>query len=93
MHSTVSQGIRSILAVDRSRLEPLAAVRCTFGVAAPLLLGLAMDEPLVGLSVRPAPVGDGVRDAPRFRALLKTMWMREVPPEAPTVAAPSLRWK
>jgi uncharacterized membrane protein YccC len=49
MRSTLSQVIASALRVDWSRLEGLAALRCAVGVATPLLLGLAIDQPLVGV--------------------------------------------
>ncbi len=59
MHSTVSQAIRSILTVDWSQLELLAAIRCTIGVAVPLLIGLAINEPLVGVFGAAGAVGVG----------------------------------
>jgi len=54
-----SQAIRSILTVSWSQLEPLAAVRCTIGVAVPLLIGLAIDVPLVGVFGAAGAIGVG----------------------------------
>lgn len=59
MRTTVRQVIGSILTVDWSQFEALAAVRCTIGVAVPLLVGLAIDQRLVGLFGAAGAVGVG----------------------------------
>ncbi len=59
MRSTVSQAIRSTLEVEWGQFEGLAAVRCTIGVAVPLLLGLAVAEPLIGVFGAAGAVGVG----------------------------------
>lgn len=53
------RALQSILAVDRSRVEPLVAARCAVGVAVPLVAGLALDEPLVGVFGAAGAVGVG----------------------------------
>ena len=47
MHSTFRQVIASVLKVDWSGFEGLAALRCTVGVAIPLLVGLAIEQSAV----------------------------------------------
>ncbi len=59
MPGAARRAIQSILAVDRSRVEPLVAARCAVGVAVPLLTGLALDEPLVGVFGAAGAVGVG----------------------------------
>lgn len=59
MRTTVRQAIGSILTVDWSQFEALAAVRCAIGVAVPLLVGLAIDQPLVGVFGATGAVGVG----------------------------------
>lgn len=59
MRAAVSQAIRSILKVDWSKFETLAALRCTVGVAAPLLVGLAIDQMVVGVFGAVGAVGVG----------------------------------
>ena len=49
----------SILTVSWSQFEPLTAARCTIGVAIPLLAGLAIDEPIVGVFGAAGAVGVG----------------------------------
>lgn len=51
--------VRSILSVERRHLEPLAALRCTLGVAIPLLLGLVLQQPLLGVFGAVGAVGVG----------------------------------
>ena len=50
---------RSILKVEGSQFEALAALRGTIGVAVPLLTGLAIDQPLVGVFGAAGAVGVG----------------------------------
>ncbi len=59
MKSTLTQSIRSILKVEWSEFETLAALRCTIGVAVPLLTGLAIEQPLVGVFGAAGAVGVG----------------------------------
>ncbi len=59
MRSTLRPLIVSILKVDWSQVERLAALRCTIGVAVPLLVGLAIDQPLVGVFGAAGAVGVG----------------------------------
>ncbi|MEO6896971.1 MAG: FUSC family protein [Caldimonas sp.] len=59
MKSTLNQSIRSILKVEWSEFETLAALRCTIGVAVPLLTGLAIDQPVVGVFGAAGAVGVG----------------------------------
>lgn len=59
MRATARQVIGSILTVDWSQFEALAAVRCAIGVAVPLLVGLAIDQPLVGVFGAAGAVGVG----------------------------------
>lgn len=47
------------MTVSWSQLELLAAVRCTIGVAVPLLIGFAINEPLVGVFGAAGAVGVG----------------------------------
>ena len=54
-----TQAIQSIVTVSWWQLERLAAVRCTIGVAVPLLIGLAINEPLVGVFGAAGAVGVG----------------------------------
>ena len=59
MRSAARQAITSMLTVNWSQFEPLAAVRCAIGVAVPLLIGLAINEPLVGVFGAAGAVGVG----------------------------------
>jgi len=54
-----NQTIRSILKMEWSEFEALAALRCTTGVAVPLLTGLVIDQPLVGVFGAAGAVGVG----------------------------------
>lgn len=59
MRTTVRQVIGSILTVDWPQFEALAAARCAIGVAVPLLVGLAIDRPLVSVFGAAGAVGVG----------------------------------
>ncbi len=59
MMSALNQTIRSILKVEWSTFEALAALRCTIGVAVPLLTGLVIDQPIVGVFGAAGAVGVG----------------------------------
>ena len=59
MRDTVRQLLHSMLKVEWSQIEGWAALRCTIGVAVPLLIGLAIDEPLVGVFGAAGAVGVG----------------------------------
>lgn len=59
MRSAVRQVITSMLTVNWSQFEALAALRCAVGVALPLLIGLAIDQPLVGVFGAAGAVGVG----------------------------------
>lgn len=59
MRTTVRQVIGSILTVDWAQFEALAAVRCAIGVSVPLLVGFAIDRPLVGILGAAGAVGVG----------------------------------
>jgi hypothetical protein len=48
-----------MLAVDWSQFEAGAALRCTIGVAVPLVLAVAIDQPLVGVFGAAGAVGAG----------------------------------
>ena len=48
MSHAVRSVLRGTLSVDRSRLDPLAALRLALGVALPLVVGLLVDRPLDG---------------------------------------------
>ena len=48
-----------MLTVNWSQFEALAALRCAIGVAVPLLIGLAIDQPLVGVFGAAGAVGVG----------------------------------
>ena len=54
-----NQTIRSILRVEWSEFEALTALRCTIGVAVPLLTGLVINQPLVGVFGAAGAVGVG----------------------------------
>ena len=58
--STVSQQIASsVLTFDRSRLEPLAALRCAVGVAIPLVAATAFGQPGAGVFITVGSVSVG----------------------------------
>ena len=57
--SALSPAITSMLTVNWSQFEGLAALRCAIGVAVPLLVGLAIDQPLVGVFGAAGAVGVG----------------------------------
>lgn len=59
MRSAVRQTIQSILTVEWAQFDGRAALRCTVGVAVPLLIGLAIDQPLVGVFGAAGAVGVG----------------------------------
>jgi hypothetical protein len=59
MRHTVTQLLGFLLKVEWSDFEGLAALRCAIGVAVPLLVGLAIDEPLVGVFGAAGAVGVG----------------------------------
>ena len=48
MPTVVRSVLRGTVAVDRSRLDPVAALRLAIGVALPLVVGLLVDRPLDG---------------------------------------------
>ena len=48
MPTAVRSVLRGTVIVDRSRLDPVAALRLALGVALPLLVGLLVDRPLDG---------------------------------------------
>jgi uncharacterized membrane protein YccC len=49
MRNTFRQVIGSALTVDWKRFEGVAALRCTLGVAVPLVLGVAIRQPSIGV--------------------------------------------
>jgi len=59
MRNAVRQVITSMLTVNWSQFEALSALRCAIGVAVPLLIGLAIDQPLVGVFGAAGAVGVG----------------------------------
>lgn len=59
MRDTVRQLLDSMREVEWSQFEGWAALRCAIGVAVPLLIGLAIDEPLVGVFGAAGAVGVG----------------------------------
>ena len=59
MRNIVRPLVASMLKVEWARFEGLAALRCAIGVAVPLLVGLAIDEPLVGVFGAAGAVGVG----------------------------------
>jgi uncharacterized membrane protein YccC len=59
MRSTLRPLFVSILTVNWAQVERLAALRCTIGVAVPLLVGLAINQPLVGVFGAAGAVGVG----------------------------------
>jgi len=59
MRTTVRQVLGSIVTVDWSQFEALAAVRCAIGVTVPLVVGLAIDRPLVSVFGAAGAVGVG----------------------------------
>ena len=59
MRSTLRPLFVSILKVNWAQVERLAALRCTIGVAVPLLVGLAINQPLVGVFGAAGAVGVG----------------------------------
>lgn len=65
--------VASLLHVDWSRFEGLAALRCTLGVAVPLLVGLVIDQSSAGVFGAVGAVGAGFgsfQGAYRSRAAL-----------------------
>ena len=78
MVPTLGRTIRSILTVEWSSFEGLAALRCTAGVAVPLLTGLVLDQPLVGVFGAAGAVGVGFgsfQGAYRGRAVVQDVSM------------------
>src|SRR5688572_15826955 len=59
MRSAVRQVVASILTVNWSQFDGVAALRCAIGVAVPLLVGFAIDAPLVGVFGAAGAVGVG----------------------------------
>ena len=59
MPTAARQLITSMLTVDWSQFEALAGLRCAIGVSIPLLTGLAIDQPLVGVFGAAGAVGVG----------------------------------
>jgi len=59
MRNTLRPVVASVLNVDWSRFEGSAALRCTLGVAIPLLVGLAIDQSAVGVFGAVGAVGAG----------------------------------
>src|SRR5215210_661261 len=49
MRSTSRQVLASALTIDWSQFEAAAALRCTIGVAVPLVVGLAIGQPSIGV--------------------------------------------
>lgn len=59
MKSTLKQSIRSIVKVEWSQFETLAALRCTIGVAVPLVTGLVIGQPQMGVFGAAGAIGVG----------------------------------
>lgn len=59
MRNMVIRAIRAVLTVDWREFEGLGALRCTFGVGFPLLAGIALNQPLVGVFGAVGAVGVG----------------------------------
>src|SRR4051794_8230832 len=73
MKSALQHTLRSTARVDWSHFEPLAALRCTVGVAIPLVAGLLLRQPSLGVfgAVGALPVGFGsFQGAYRSRATI-----------------------
>lgn len=76
MSSTTRRIVTSALTIDWTQVEWLAALRCTVGVAVPLLLAIAFDQPTVGVfgAVGAVSVGFGsFQGAYRSRAVVMLM--------------------
>jgi uncharacterized membrane protein YccC len=59
VRSALRQVVASVLKVNWSQFEGAAALRCTIGVGAPLLVGLAIHQPLVSVFGAAGAVGVG----------------------------------
>ena len=73
MRSAIRLAITSIVTVHWSQFDGVTAIRCAVGVAVPLVVGLALDEPLVGVFGAAGAVGAGFgsfQGAYRSRAML-----------------------
>ncbi len=59
MQATFGRVTASMFSIDWSRFESVAALRCAAGVAVPLVTGLVIDQPLVGVFGAAGAVGVG----------------------------------